>query len=54
VEPQYQDWIVNHGFIANDRRIYTTASNPTSDQTALVVLIPDESTIFRSSFESLP
>jgi uncharacterized membrane protein len=49
---EFRNWTVSNGFIANNRRIYTTASDPLADRTALVVLAPDNDTIFESTFES--
>ena len=40
LEPAFSDWLVDLGFIDNQRRVYTTALDPTTDTTAVVLLTP--------------
>lgn len=41
--PEFSNWSVGIGFIADDRRVYTTAYDASADTNAIVVLVPDQS-----------
>ncbi|MEQ8770483.1 MAG: GC-type dockerin domain-anchored protein [Phycisphaerales bacterium] len=41
LEPGSAEWDTDLGFIKDDRRVYTTAFNTTTDENALVVLVPE-------------
>jgi hypothetical protein len=41
LDPESDNWTVALGFIADDRRVYTTAYDPSADVNAIVVLVPD-------------
>jgi hypothetical protein len=41
LDPESSNWAVALGFIADDRRVYTTAYDASSDNNAIVVLVPD-------------
>lgn len=52
LEPEFSEWQVSRGFIANDRSLYTTAFNNTTDTSAIVKLSPVTDMIFDSGFET--
>jgi len=54
LEPEFANWDTRLGFIADDRRVYTTAEDfDVLDRNALVVLTPLSDVIHASGFETL-
>jgi len=51
LEPEFSNWQVALGFIANDRRIYSTAFDNATGSSAIVRLNPIDDMLFQSSFE---
>lgn len=54
LSPPAANWSIEGGIIAGNRRIHATAHHAGTDRSAIVVLVPDEDTIFRSAFEPMP
>jgi len=52
LEPEFENWQVSLGFIGNDRNLYTTAFNGTTNASAIVQLSPVNDVVFESGFES--